>query len=129
MLLAVLVSAVMLISVFLWLLGAQRRRPSLEQRLKAIVTVVPSAETPQVSLRRPLPQRRALPAVLSARLDLALAATGNHIGLPHLFAIGIIAAAIAGSAAAATLFRSGFAIAFGGAAGIAAPALLLQIAQ
>lgn len=127
--LAVLGSTALLIPVLLWLLGAQRRRASLEQRLKAIVTVVPSAEALQVSLRRPLPQRGALPAMLFARLHLALAATGNRIGVPHLFATGIIAAAVAGSAAAVTLFRPGFAFAFGAAVGMATPALLLQVAQ
>lgn len=129
MLLAAIGLTVLFIAVLLWLLRAQRRRARFEQRLKTIVSVAPSAETPQVSLRRPPPQRRPLPVVLSARFDLALAATGNRIGPPHLFAAGIIAGAIAGSAASVTLFRPPFAIAFGAAAGVGASALVLQVAQ
>jgi tight adherence protein B len=129
MLLDVLGTTALLGGALLWTLRAQRRRASLEVHLKAIVRAVPTPDRTTVSLRRPLPQRRALPAMLLRRLDLALAATGNRIGLPRLAASGVTAAVVVGSAAAAAQFRPALAIAFGGAAAIGVPGLLLQLSQ
>jgi Flp pilus assembly protein TadB len=64
-----------------------------------------------------------------ARLDAALAATGNRIGLPHLGATGIIAAAMIGYATAVTQSLPALAIASAGAAAVGAPAALLRFAQ
>jgi Flp pilus assembly protein TadB len=82
-----------------------------------------------VSLRRPRPHRKALPAALSAWLDFAFAATGNRIGLLQLLATGVVAAATIGLVAAAAQFRPALAIALGAAAAIGAPALLVQFVQ
>jgi tight adherence protein B len=88
-----------------------------------------TAENVVVSLRRPLRQRRALPALLLARLDDTLAATGNRLGLPHLVATAIIAAVTVGSTAAVAQARPALSIALAGAAAAAAPTLLVQLAQ
>jgi tight adherence protein B len=110
-------------------LRAERRRAAIEPRLKAISMATSNAVSVVVSLRRPLPQRRALPAALRARLDAALAATGNRIGLPHLGAAGIIAASMIGYATVATQSLPVLAIASAGAAAVGAPAALLRFAQ
>jgi tight adherence protein B len=81
-------------------LRADRRRQGVEQRLRQIAATAPGRREPAPSLRRPSPAgtlRRffLLPGNLQQRLDAALAATGDRIGLPHL--------AIAGTAAAAAV--------------------------
>jgi len=70
-----------------------------------------------------------LPALAVARLDAALAATGNRIGLPHLAATAILATVTVGSAAAVTQPRLALSIALAGAAAVAAPTLLVRLAQ
>jgi Flp pilus assembly protein TadB len=64
-----------------------------------------------------------------SRLDNALAATGNRIGLTHLAATAIIAPVMIGSAAAVTLGRPALSIALAGTAAVGAPALLVQLLQ
>jgi tight adherence protein B len=127
-LLAVLGTTVLVGGALLRTVRADRRRASLEPHFKALM----KASDPDrrlVSLHKPLPQRRALPPALSRRLDLALAAVGNRIGLPRLAASGITAAVVIGSASAAAQFRPALAIAFGGAAAVGVPGLLLQLSQ
>jgi tight adherence protein B len=126
-LLAALGSTVLLGAALCRVLRADRRRASIEPRLKSISMA--TSESVVVSLRRPLPQRRALPAALRARLDAALAATGNRIGLPHLGATGIIATAMIGYATAVTQSLAALTIASAGAAAVGAPAALLRFAQ
>ena len=128
-LLAALSSTVLLGLALFWVLRAERRKMSFEPRLKMIAAAMSSEDSIVVSLRRPLPQRSALTASFWARFDEALAATGNRIGLPHLAATAILAAATIGFAAAAVQSPPALAIAFGGAAGVGAPALLVQLAQ
>jgi tight adherence protein B len=128
-LLGVLGTTVMLGGALLRTVRAERRRASLEPHLKALIKVPSNPDGPVVSLRIPLPQRRAMPATLSKCLDRALAAIGNRIGLPRLAASGITAAVVIGSAAAAAQFRPALAIAFGGAAAIGVPWLLVRISQ
>jgi tight adherence protein B len=128
-LLAVLGTTVLLGGALLQTVRAERRRASLEPHLKALTKAASKPDRLLVSLRTPLPQRRALPAALSRRLDVALAAIGNRIGLPRLAASGITAAVVIGSAAAAAQFRPALAIAFGGAAAVGVPGLLLQLSQ
>jgi Flp pilus assembly protein TadB len=110
-------------------LRAERRRAAIEPRLKAISMASSNAESVVVSLRRSLPQRRALPAALLARLDSALAATGGRIGIPHLAVTAILADAMIGFAATVTQTPPALTIALIGAALVGAPALLLRIAQ
>lgn len=110
-------------------LRTERRRATIEPLLKAIAAAPANTDTVAVSLRRPLPQRRALPALLLARLDAALAATGNRIALPHLVATAILAAVTVGSAAALTQPRPGLSIGLAGAAAVAAATFLLRLAQ
>jgi tight adherence protein B len=86
-----------------------------------------------VSLRRPLRQRAALFSPLATvwvRLDAALAATGNWIGVPHLAMTGLVAAVVV------VLFTDRMmrlnpvlVIVLAVAAAIAAPTLLLRLAQ
>jgi tight adherence protein B len=128
-LLAVVGMTVLLGGALLRRVRAERRRASLEPYLKALMKTVSNPDRPVVSLRRRLPQRRALPAALSRRLDLALAAIGNRIGLPRLAASAITAAVVVGSAAAAAQFRPALAIAFSGVAAIGVPGLLLRLSQ
>jgi tight adherence protein B len=113
----------------LWVLRAERRRASLELRLRAIVTAASSANEFVVSLRRPRPHRRALPAALAARFDIAFAASGYCIGPLQLLTAGVVAGAAIALAAAAAQFRPALVITSGGAAAIGAPALLVQIVQ
>src|SRR5262245_3867217 len=112
-----------------WVLRAERRRARLEPRLRALAVTARSPEGPVPSLRRPAPQRKALPAALTSRLDRLFAATGNRIGMLHLAATGIIgAAAIATSAVAAGL-QTAPAVALGGVAAMVAPAFLVRLLQ
>ena len=68
---------------------SERRRMKVESRLSTIATTATTPSPAPVSLRRPRPQRKALPMVLSDRLEFASAATGNFIRLWHLVAAGI----------------------------------------
>jgi tight adherence protein B len=128
-LVTVLGSTVLLGAALFRVLRTERRRATIELRLKAIATAAPSADRLVMSLRRRRPQRRPLPALLLTRLDPALAATGNRIGLTHLAATGVIAASIIGLAAAVIQLRPALALALGIAGTVGAPALLLWFAQ
>jgi tight adherence protein B len=128
-LLAALGSTVLFAVVLVWVLRAERRRAIIEPRLRAIARSTSKVDSVVVSLRRPLLQRRALPAVLLSRLDGALAATGDRIALPHLAVTAIIAALMIGIATAVVQFRPALSIALAGAAAVGAPALLVQLAQ
>ena len=127
-LLAIL-TTVLLGGALLWVLRSERRRANLEPLLSTIAMTASSADVPVFSLRRSGPQRNALPTVLSRRLDLAFASTGNRIGVAHLVPVGIAAAATVGLVSVAASAHPILAIALGGAAAAGAPALLLRIAQ
>jgi tight adherence protein B len=129
LLLAAAGSTILLGGGLFWAVRAERHRERLEPRLKALAMAVSQPERLVVSLRRPPPQRLALPAAMVARLDLALAATGDRIGPLHLAAIGVIGAAVTTLAAAAVELRPALAIALGGAAAITAPILLVRLLQ
>ena len=126
---AALGSAILSGAALAWALRAEQRRAIIEPRLKAIFMATSSAESVVVSLRRPRPKRKALPAALLSRLDNALAATGNRIGLLHLAATAIIAPVMIGFAAAVTFGRPGLSMALAGTAAVGAPALLVQFLQ
>jgi len=110
-------------------LRAERRKAHIELRLKAIVMSTPTSDSVVTSLRRPAPPRYALPAMILARLDAALAATGGVVGLPHLAATAILAAALVGVVIEAAQPRQVLSIAFAGLAGLGAPILLVRFAQ
>jgi tight adherence protein B len=112
-----------------WLLYAEHRKASIEPRLKAIVTTRPSPDRVVVSLRRPLPPRRAMPAALLARFDEALAATGNRVRLRHLAAAAFLVGAAAGFGAEIVQSRPALSLAFAGVAALSAPVLVVQLAQ
>src|SRR5207248_3291857 len=120
---AALFTTVVLGGALVQVLRSERRRADLEPLLSTIVMSTSSADVPALSLRRSGPQRNALPTVLSRRLDLAFAATGDRIRLAHLAATGIGAAAATGLAAVTASVHSVLAIALGGAAAIVAPVL------
>jgi len=128
-LLAALLTTVLLGGALFRVLRSERRRAYLEPRLRAIAMTASSADVPVFSLRRSGPQRNALPTLLSSRLDLAFAATGNRIRLAHLVATGIVAAGAIGPVAVAASVHPVIAIALGGAAAVGAPTLLLRFAQ
>jgi tight adherence protein B len=128
-LLAAIASAALLGGMLFRAARAERRRARFEPRLKALLGAQ-STDGLVMSLRRPLPQRRALPAALVARLELALAGTGNRIRLLHLAAASAMAAAAAALVAAALAeLRPLLTIALPAAAACAAPALLLRAAK
>ena len=122
-------STILFGTALVWALRTERRRAIIEPRLKAISMTTSTVERVVVSLRRPRPERKALPAALLSRLDNALAATGNRIGLTHLVATAIIAPVMIGFAAAVTLGQPALSIALAGTAAVGAPALLVQFLQ
>jgi Flp pilus assembly protein TadB len=128
-LLAALLTTVLLGAALFRVLRSERRRANLEPRLRTIAMAASSADMPVFSLRRSGPQRNALPTVLSSRLNLAFAATGNRIGPAHLVATGIVTVAGIGLVAVAASVHPLIAIALGGTAAAGAPALLLRFAQ
>ena len=77
-------------------LRSERRRADLEPLLSTIARTAPGTDVQGFSLRRVGRQRSAVPDLLSSRLDLAFAATGNRIRPAHLVATGIGAAAAVG---------------------------------
>jgi tight adherence protein B len=128
-LLAALFTTVLLGGALLRVLRSERRRADLEPLLSTIARSASSADVQGFSLRRVGPQRAAVPTLLSSRLDLAFASTGNRIGPAHLIAVGIAAAAVIGLVSIAASVHPMLAIALGGAAAAGAPALLLRLAQ
>lgn len=99
-LIATVALAALVGALLLGVVAAERRRRTLQERLAAIAASSRSAEgsADVVSLRRAAPVHGwrsliFLPGQLFAKLDAAFAAAGNRIGLAHLLAAGIIAAA------------------------------------
>jgi len=120
----------------LWVvLRVERHSGRRAQRLKTITMTAPSDEIPGASLRRPLPRGGrvrafvSLPAGVWARLEAALAATGNRIGLPQLVLTGIATAVAISLAVRVMGFNPVLAIGLGGTAAVAAPRFLLRYAQ
>src|SRR5215831_7418318 len=124
-----LASTILFGTALVWVLRTERRRAIIEPRLRAISMATSTVEHVVVSLRRPRPERKALPAALLSRLDNALAATGNRIGLTHLAATAIIVPVMIGFAAAVTLGQPALSIALAGTAAVGAPALLVRLLQ
>jgi len=128
-LLAALGSTMLLGAALFWVLHAERRKTIFEPRLRAIAIRTSSPDSAIVSLRRTRPQRGAMPDVLFARLDAALAATGDRIGLAHLVATGSLATVMVGCLAAVMRTPPGPSIALAGATALGAPILLVRFAQ
>ena len=128
-LLAAIVTTVLLGGALFRVLRSERRRANLEPLLSTIAMTAPSADVQVFSLRRSGPERNALSTLLSSRLDLAFASTGNRVGPAHLVAAGTAAAAIIGLVSLAASVHPILAVAFGGAGAAGAPALLLRVAQ
>jgi tight adherence protein B len=130
LLLAAVASAALLGGLLFQVARAERRRARFEPRLKALIRAEPGTDELVMSLRRPLPQRKALPAALVSRLELALAGTGNRIRLRHLAATAAMAAGAAALMAAVTIeLRPALTMLLAAAAACAAPALLLRLAK
>ena len=116
-------------------LRAERRRVSREQRLQAVVSTLPRPEDePGLLLRRPEPraglQSLLLILVVRRRLDAALAATGNRIGIPHLTLTGSVAGVVTMMFADRVMLTGpALAVLLGAAVAVAAPAQLLRLAQ
>ena len=128
-LLVALFTTVVLGAALVRVLRSERRRADLEPLLSTIARTASSAGVEGLSLRRIGPQRSAVPSLLSSRLDLAFASTGNRIAPAHLIAVGIAAAAGTGLVSVASSVHPMLLIALGGAAATGAPALLLRFLQ
>lgn len=128
-LLAALLTTAFLGGALVRVLRSERRRADLEPLLSTIARTDSSADVQGFSLRRVGPQRSAVPSLLSSRLDLAFASTGNRIGPWHLIAVGIAAAAMTGLVSVVWSVHPILAIALGGAAAAGAPGLLLRFVQ
>jgi tight adherence protein B len=133
---AVLGTTVLLGAAFLWMVFADRRRQHLQQRMKMVVTMTRSGDVPVASpsLRRRLsrtgPSSLYSIGALWARLDPALAATGNRIGLPHLIVVACVAAVVAFGLAYRVLgLNPAVAILLVVPAALSASAFLLRLAQ
>jgi len=124
-LLVALLTTVLLGGALVRVRRSERRRADLEPLLSTIARTASGADVQGFSLRRVGRQRSAVPALLSSRLDLAFASTGNRIGPAHLVAVGIAGVAIIGLVSVAASVHPILAIALGGAAAAGAPALLL----
>jgi Flp pilus assembly protein TadB len=107
----------------------ERRRARFEPRLKGLAGSASSTDGLVALLRRPLPGPTAMPAAVASRLAFALAGTGHRIRPLHL------AAAAAAAALAAILLATGAelgavpTVVLGLVGGVAAPAMLVQMAQ
>jgi Flp pilus assembly protein TadB len=128
-LVAALVTTVLLGGALFRVRRSERRRANLAPLLNTIAIAASSANVQVFSLRRSGLQRNALPSLLSSRLDLAFASTGNRIGPAHLVAVGIAAAAALGLVSVAASVHPVLAVALCGATAAGAPALFLRFAQ
>jgi tight adherence protein B len=128
-LLAALSSTILVGAALFWVRRAERRKAIFEPRLRAIAMPASTPDSAIASLRRTRPERTGMPDVLFTRLDAALAATGDRIGLAHLVATGSLAAAMVGCAAAVMRTPPSLSIALAGAAALGAPVLLVRLAQ
>jgi tight adherence protein B len=128
-LLGALLTTVLLGGALFRVLRSERRRASLEPLISTIAMAASSADAQVFSLRRSGRQRNALATLLSSRLDLAFASTGDRIGPAHLVTVGIAATATICLVSVAASVHPVLAIALGGAAATGAPALLLRFAQ
>ena len=113
---------------------SERSRQLLQLRLKGMASAAPTKAAVSSLLREPSRpgnlHRVGLPGALWARLDAGLQATGKRVGLVHLAVAGLLAAA------AVLIFLLGLlgldprgAAVLSGAAGLAAPMLVLRLAQ
>jgi Flp pilus assembly protein TadB len=133
--LPVLAAVAMLGVALVTTMRAERRREIRHQRLRALAAMGPiDNDEPTTSLRRPLSRTAIrdffLLSALWARLDAALAATGNKIGAPHLVATGLIAAAVVMAFSAKVMsFTPILIVLLGAAAGLGAAVQLLRLAQ
>ncbi|HEV2097317.1 MAG TPA: type II secretion system F family protein [Stellaceae bacterium] len=138
-LLAVLGTTALLGAALVWALRADRRRESRRQRLQAIIlpganAAAASAVGPELSLRRPQQNTGAgrflLFPGLWARLEGALAATGDWIGAIHLAVAAAVAAILAMALVSRVLGLSTASVLISGiAAAICGGWLLLYFAQ
>lgn len=113
---------------------ADRRRESRQQRLRALVAAGPSDPEPVLSLRRPLTRAGIrdffLLSTVWARLDAALAAAGNWVGLPHLAVTGLAAAGVSVLLTERVMgLGPALVLLFAGSAAVGAPAALLRFLQ
>jgi tight adherence protein B len=127
--LAALIAMLVLGGALAWVLRADHCRARMELHRRATAGETMETDAPVISLRKPRPQRRALPLALSTWFDLALAATGNRIALLHLAAAGIAATLAAMSVALFAEFHPLLAVALCAGAAIGAPGLLLRFLQ
>jgi Flp pilus assembly protein TadB len=126
---AALGATILLGGMLLRRLNTERRWARTEARLRALTTSETTTDTPHISLRKARPPRRALPMVFSSRLEAALSATGDRIGLAHLTATGIFSAAAIGLFAAVTELDAARFVALCSAGAAAGPAFLVRVLQ
>ena len=132
--LSILGAVVLIGGALLASMRSDRRRESRQQRLRTVVAAGPTEEAPTLSLRRPISRAGIrdffLIATLWVRLEAALAAAGNRIGLPHLALTGVAAAGVTVLFAEKIMgLQPAVVVLLGTAAAVAAPMALLRLLQ
>src|SRR4051812_18560647 len=95
--LTVLAAVALLGAALLWASIADRRRQALQQRLKNLIAPTRDQDepVPALTLRRRMARARPglqyLAVSALSWLHAELAATGNRIGVPHLFVVALMA--------------------------------------
>ena|SRR5215469_13898426 len=123
--------------ILLCVMRSDRRRQFVQQRLHAITVGRGASEpVPRLALHRRISRAASSTAVFQfprkfmVSLDAAFEATGNRIGLLHLVIAGLIAAVVVIVFASRILaLNAAPVMLLSGLAALAAPALLLRIAQ
>jgi tight adherence protein B len=133
-LVAVLGAVALLGAAMLLVARADHRRQRRRQRLRTLVVVGPGGDDPVLPLRRPIFRRTAreffLLTTAQARLEAGFAAAGNRIRLPHLMVTTLIATtAVVVIAGKGMRLNPAVVALLGVVTGLAAPALLLRLAQ
>src|SRR5689334_8076636 len=88
-------------AALLWVTVADRRRQALQQRLKNLIAPTRDQDepVPALTLRRRMARARPGLQYLAVSalnwLHAELAATGNRIGVPHLFGVALVAGCLA----------------------------------
>jgi tight adherence protein B len=115
---------------------AERQRNTLRARLRGLLVAADTdAEPNSLTIRRPLIKGRLrgsylLPPTFLARLEAALAATGDSIGVSHLIVTSIVATvATVAFELTATQLPVSLVITSGAAAAVASPVILLRLWQ
>jgi tight adherence protein B len=131
---AALCAVVLLGAAMVLVARVDHRRESRRRRLRTLVVVGPGGDDPVFPLRRPIVLNTArqffLLTTAQARLEAAFAAAGNRIRLLHLTVTTLIVTTAVVLIAGKTMrLNPALVVPLGVVVGLAAPALLLRLAQ